>query len=207
MAAEDEANDAADAETAKEVALAACSWLPLLGLGCDSYDAQQTYEEEGLLSWQMAAAAAGFIPFADIFKLPNQGGNIADAANAANGLRLAGDLAAAEKANPLIQSLQETGGLPANYVTKDQARAAGWEEGKALGNFVPDAQIGGDVFRNGDDLLPYVDGRTWYEADIGLTDTMKRSKQPGTRLVYSNDGLTYVTNDHYASFYQLPSWK
>ncbi|MDQ0934533.1 hypothetical protein QFZ49_004473 [Streptomyces turgidiscabies] len=36
---------------------------------------------------------------------------------------------------------------------------------------------------------------------------MKRSKQPGTRLVYSNDGLAYVTNDHYKSFYQLPNWK
>ncbi len=26
---------------------------------------------------------------------------------------------------------------------------------------------------------------------------MKRSKQPGTRLLYSDDGLLYVTTDHY----------
>ncbi|MFD7077076.1 RHS repeat-associated core domain-containing protein [Nocardioides sp. NPDC059952] len=81
MAAEDEANDAADAEAAKEVALAACSWVPLLGVGCDTYDATRTYEEDGLLSWQMAAAGAGFIPGGDIFKTPKALERIGDAAN------------------------------------------------------------------------------------------------------------------------------
>lgn len=92
-------------------------------------------------------------------------------------------------------------------MTKAQAKAAGWEPGKALGNKIPGAQMGGDVFDNLDGLLPSSPGRTWHEADIGIDNMMKRSKQPGTRLLYSNDGLAYVTSDHYESFYQLPNWK
>lgn len=116
-------------------------------------------------------------------------------------------LKTAEMANPLIESLRKTGKLPGNYVTKDKARAAGWEEGKALGNHLPDGQIGGDIFENKDGMLPDYPGRTWYEADVGLDNKMKRSKQLGTRLVYSDDGLAYVTFDHYKSFYLLPNWK
>ncbi|MGW7381974.1 polymorphic toxin-type HINT domain-containing protein [Streptomyces sp. NPDC054794] len=116
-------------------------------------------------------------------------------------------LATAEAANPLIESLRATGKLPGNYVTKAQAKAAGWEPGKALANKVPGGQIGGDVFNDDLKMLPAATGRTWFEADVAIDSSMKRSKQPGTRLVYSNDGLTYVTSDHYASFYQLPNWK
>ncbi|MGW7454266.1 polymorphic toxin-type HINT domain-containing protein [Streptomyces sp. NPDC054787] len=122
-------------------------------------------------------------------------------------IRLGGVLAAAEAANPLTASLRATGELPDNYVTKAQAAAAGWEPGKALGNKIPGAQLGGDVFENSNGVLPSGGGRTWYEADVGINNMMKRSKQPGTRLVYSNDGLAYVTSDHYESFYQLPNWK
>lgn len=116
-------------------------------------------------------------------------------------------LSAAEAANPLMESLRTTGKLPSNYVTKAQAGAAGWEPGKAVGNKVPGGQIGGHIFENADNLLPNAAGRTWYEADVGISNMMKRSKQPGTRLVYSSDGLAYVTADHYRSFYQLPNWK
>ncbi|PRH80128.1 hypothetical protein C6N75_05855, partial [Streptomyces solincola] len=43
--------------------------------------------------------------------------------------------------------------------------------------------------------------------DCVKKNTMKRSKQPGTRLVWSSDGLAYITFDHYRSFYQIPNWK
>lgn len=122
--------------------------------------------------------------------------------------RLRGDLAAAEAANPLVGSLKETGELPDNYVTKDEARAAGWEPGKAVGNSIPDGQLGGHTFENEDgEIVPSAPGRTWYEADVGLDPSISRSNQPGTRLLYSNDGLAYVTSDHYQSVYQLPNWK
>lgn len=67
----------------REVGLALCSWIPWLGLGCDAYDANRTYDEDGLLSWQMAAAGVGFIPLGDLAKLPKQADNIGDASKAA----------------------------------------------------------------------------------------------------------------------------
>jgi hypothetical protein len=120
---------------------------------------------------------------------------------------LGNNLAAAEAANPLIASLQETGRLPSNYVTKAQAVAAGWKPGKALGNSIPGGQIGGDEFDNFNGVVPDGRFRIWYEADLGINPMMSRSKQPGWRLLYSNDGLAYVTSDHYDTAYQLPNWK
>lgn len=121
--------------------------------------------------------------------------------------KLSEDLAAAQLANPLMESLRVTGKLPANCVTKEQAAAAGWEPGKALGNYVSGGQLGGDVFRDPAAIgLPTAAGRTCYEADLGLSNAMRRAKQPGTRLLYSNDGLAYVTPDHHERLYQLPGW-
>lgn len=107
----------------------------------------------------------------------------------------------------MVESLKNTGRLPSNYITKAQAQAAGWQPGKALGNHVPSGQIGGDIFRDDFGLLPSKRGRVWYEADIGLTNSMKRSKQPGTRLLYSNDGQMYITSDHYGTFEFLGNYK
>ncbi|WP_410586902.1 polymorphic toxin-type HINT domain-containing protein [Amycolatopsis sp. lyj-23] len=124
-------------------------------------------------------------------------------------IALGTSLGVAELANPLVDSLKLSGKLPSNYVTKAVAEAAGWKAGKALNNFIPGAQIGGDVFRNVPALVPEAPGRIWYEADVGLDSAMTRAKQPGYRLLYSNDGLAYVTFDHYelGSFYRLPNWK
>ncbi|MFC0433664.1 polymorphic toxin-type HINT domain-containing protein [Kutzneria buriramensis] len=122
-------------------------------------------------------------------------------------IKLYQDLSAAEAANSAVDSLRSTGRLPAEYITKDEAEKLGWQPGKALNNYAPGRQIGGDTYRNDDHLLPEAPGRTWYEADVGISPMMKRSKQPGWRLLYSDDGLAYVTSDHYETFYQLPNWK
>ncbi|GIF24529.1 RHS repeat-associated protein [Actinoplanes tereljensis] len=129
------------------------------------------------------------------------------AANVNAGVGLSNDLRTAEAANPLVESLRSSGSLPSNYVTKTQAEAAGWEPGKALWNHVPGGQIGGDTFENTTNILPSAAGRSWFEADVGLIGSMRRAKQPGTRLLYSDDGLAYVTHDHYESVFQLPNWK
>ena len=107
----------------------------------------------------------------------------------------------------IVESLQRTGGLPPEYVTKDKALEAGWSAGKALNNYVPGGQIGGDPYKNTTGLLPNASGRTWFEADIGLTNTMGRNKQPGTRLLYSNDGLMYITPNHYKTKIFLGRYK
>ncbi|MFG3371145.1 RHS repeat-associated core domain-containing protein [Streptomyces sp. NPDC048156] len=142
-----------------------------------------------------------------VAEIATGGAGTSGAASAAKGAALKRDLATAELANDGVESLRLTGKLPGNYVTKAEAIAAGWKPGKALGNKIPGAQLGGDVFENSDGRLPSTQGRTWYEADIGIDSSRTRAKQPGTRLLYSNDGLAYVTSDHYDSFYQIPNWK
>lgn len=129
--------------------------------------------------------------------------------NAASYAGLKLDLKTTEAANDVIESLKTTGQLPSYYVSKMNAYSAGWSEGKAVNNYVPGGQIGGDVFRNSDGLLPSAPGRTWFEADIGLNNTMSRGNaaQPASRLLYSSDGLLYVTPDHYESFIPVGKWK
>ena len=93
------------------------------------------------------------------------------------------------------------GCLPPNFMTKDEARSLGWEGG-SLEPYAPGKCIGGDVFKNYEGLLPDAPGRTWTECDI---DTMGASSRGAKRIVFSNDGLIYVTHDHYESFTLLYS--
>ena len=128
-------------------------------------------------------------------------------ANSASGVELGLDLRTIQSANEVVESLQRTGKLPPNYVTREAARESGWLEGRALNNYVPGGQMGGDVYRNAQNIVPNAPGRIWYEADIGLQSTISRAKQPGTRLLYSNDGLLYVTRDHYENVICIGCWK
>lgn len=88
------------------------------------------------------------------------------------------------------------GHLPDNFMTKNEARELGWEGG-GLERYAPGMSIGGDRFGNYEGLLPQRKGRTYAEADI---DTMGKSSRGAKRLVFSNDGLIYYTDDHYESF-------
>ena len=92
--------------------------------------------------------------------------------------------------------LHENGQLPDNFITKDEARELGWEGG-GLEEYAPGTAIGGDKFGNYEGLLPEAKGRQYYECDI---DTVGRDSRGAKRLVYSNDGLIYYTEDHYESF-------
>ena len=88
------------------------------------------------------------------------------------------------------------GHLPANFITKNEARAAGWEGG-SLERYCPGKCIGGDRFGNREGLLPSAKGRIWTECDI---NTLGKKSRGAERLVFSNDGLIYYTGDHYESF-------
>ncbi len=88
------------------------------------------------------------------------------------------------------------GRLPSNYVTKAEARAKGWEGG-GLDAYFPGCSIGGDKFGNSEGLLPKKKGRQYYECDI---DTAGKSSRGAKRIVFSNDGLVYYTEDPYESF-------
>lgn len=90
--------------------------------------------------------------------------------------------------------------LPENYITKDDAEERGWVSIKGiLREKVPGATIGGDEYSNDGGELPKCLGRKWYEADINYTGGY-RGKH---RILYSNDGLIFVTYDHYNTFYEI----
>lgn len=88
------------------------------------------------------------------------------------------------------------GHLPSNFITKEEARSMGWEGG-SVEDYAHGFAIGGDCFSNREGYLPEETGRIWYECDI---DTHGADSRGAKRLVYSNDGLIYYTEDHYETF-------
>lgn len=89
--------------------------------------------------------------------------------------------------------------LPQNFITKKDARVLGWNGG-GLDDYADGKCIGGDRFGNYEGLLPDVPGREYHECDI---DTLHAVSRGAKRIVYSNDGLIYYTEDHYESFILL----
>ena len=88
------------------------------------------------------------------------------------------------------------GKLPSNYITKKEAEALGWTGG-SLERYAPGKCLGGTYFGNYEGLLPKKKGREYHECDIG---TIGKSSRGAKRIVYSNDGLIYYTEDHYETF-------
>lgn len=97
---------------------------------------------------------------------------------------------------PYVKKHQQ---LPGYYIKKSEAREKGWEA--AAGNLcdvLPGKAIGGDVFSNREGGLPAAEKRKWFEADLNY----KCGRRNADRLLYSSDGLIYVTYDHYKTFQQ-----
>ena len=88
------------------------------------------------------------------------------------------------------------GRLPSNFITKKEAEKLGWTGG-SLEPYAPGMCIGGNRFGNYEGLLPEKEGRVYTECDI---DTLGAEKRGAKRIVFSNDGLIYYTEDHYQSF-------
>ena len=86
--------------------------------------------------------------------------------------------------------------LPSNFITKLEAEDLGWSGG-SVERYLDGAAIGGDKFSNREGLLPKKNGRIYRECDI---DTNGGKPRGATRIIYSNDGLIYYTDNHYESF-------
>lgn len=99
-------------------------------------------------------------------------------------------------AEDVSEYLYTYGYLPSNFISKSEARDLGWEGG-SVEVFAPGYAIGGDRFGNREGILPKADGRQYYECDI---DTDGQSSRGAKRIVFSNDGLIYYTEDHYETF-------
>lgn len=89
------------------------------------------------------------------------------------------------------------GHLPPNYITKREAQDLGWVASRGnLWKVAPGKSIGGDKFGNYEGLLPTAKRRKYFECDIDFDGKFRNAK----RIIFSNDGLIYYTEDHYESF-------
>lgn len=96
--------------------------------------------------------------------------------------------------------LKYHGMLPRNYLTKEQAKSLGWIKRKGnLAEVAPGMQLSGGLYLNDDGKLPVSSARTWYEADINYIEGYRGN----ARVLYSNDGLLFVTYDHYKTFSEI----
>ena len=96
-----------------------------------------------------------------------------------------------------IHQFQE---LPPNYITKNEAQELGWDNSEGnLWEVTDRKSIGGDHFGNREGLLPKTDTRQYYECDVSYRGGYRGSE----RIVYSNDGLIFYTDDHYQGFERL----
>ena len=100
----------------------------------------------------------------------------------------------------VAEYIKTYGELPSNYITKNEAKELGWNSSDGnLAEVALGKSIGGDKFGNYEGMLPEEEGRQYYECDIDYEGGYRNSK----RLIYSNDGLIFYTEDHYETFVQL----
>ena len=96
--------------------------------------------------------------------------------------------------------LHTYGKLPKNFISKKEAEEQGFRFGEGdFGEAFPGMSVGGSRFGNYEGQLPEKSGRRYYECDIDYQGGRRNAK----RIVYSNDGLIFYTDDHYKSFTQL----
>lgn len=90
--------------------------------------------------------------------------------------------------------------LPDNYITKKEALKAGWiPESHNLSKVCPGKLIGNIPYKNKEGKLPNKIGRIGYEADFDYATEYRGEN----RILYSNDGLIFVSYDHAKTFYEL----
>ena len=90
--------------------------------------------------------------------------------------------------------------LPSNFITKKEAQKLGWDSQKGnLDKVAKGKSIGGDRFGNYDKKLPDAKSRIWKECDFNYEGGYRGAE----RIIYSNDGLIYYTDDHYNSFDEI----
>lgn len=96
--------------------------------------------------------------------------------------------------------LKNFGKLPDYYITAEDAALAGWVPSLAnLASVAPGKMLANGIYKNKDQHLPSSPGRLWYEADINYTSGYRGN----ARILFSNDGLLFVTYDHYKTFVEI----
>ena len=105
-----------------------------------------------------------------------------------------------DKAQELVDYLAEYGELPENFIRKKEAEARGWKTiYRYVSDIGPGITIGGDYFGNYEEKLPRVKGRKYYEADCFYEGGPRNEY----RIIFSDDGHYWYTEDHYETFTEL----
>ena len=105
-----------------------------------------------------------------------------------------------DEAQRIADYIFEHGELPENFITKKEAQALGWDKYRnCVSDVAPGKSIGGDYFGNYEQKLPVVRGRRYYEADCYYFGGERNEY----RIIYSNDGHVWYTEDHYNTFIEL----
>ncbi|MBR5451570.1 MAG: phage head morphogenesis protein [Clostridia bacterium] len=108
-------------------------------------------------------------------------------------------LATKDSANGADWWLKNQKGLPDYYISKEELKALGWNPGERPSQYAPGKMLTMGIYKNSDGRLPETENRVWYEADINYTPGRRNQH----RVVWSNDGLIFVTYDHYRTFYEV----
>ncbi len=96
--------------------------------------------------------------------------------------------------------LKVYGELPDYYITQEQAENEGWNPKKGdLFLKCPGKMIFGGIYENRNGHLPTAPNRIWYEADINYEFGFRGTE----RILFSNDGLIFMTYDHYCTFIEI----
>ena len=96
--------------------------------------------------------------------------------------------------------LKNYGKLPSYYITKAKAEELGYKS--YLGNLskiAPSGMLFKGIYQNRNGHLPSATNRIWYEADINYEFGFRGTD----RILFSNDGLIFVTYDHYHTFIEI----
>ena len=96
--------------------------------------------------------------------------------------------------------LRNYGKLPSCYITKERAEELGYKSYFGnLSKVAPNKMLFKGIYQNRNGHLPTVPGRIWHEADINYKDGFRGME----RILFSNDGLIFVTYDHYYTFIEI----
>lgn len=109
------------------------------------------------------------------------------------------DTATVSGDNGADYAVKQTGHLPERYLSKEKAIEKGWINQRGnLWEILPGISLY-EEHKNRKKKLPTKQGRTWYEADINYHGGYRNTQ----RLLFSDDGLIFVTYDHYQTYFEI----
>lgn len=125
-------------------------------------------------------------------KAPIKTENVSKASNSQSDRQAIDELT---KENTVINYVKQNHQLPDYYITKNEAKKAGWNPSEGnLCEVLPGKAIGGDYFGNREGKLPK--GVKYFEADVNYNC----GNRNGDRIVFTKNGEVYLTKNHYKSF-------